>query len=125
MRSGLEKVSQTLPAPPFPSQLTAAGGDPTHAVETLNRTRRKQGSFHCISDHGTSVRFSTETPLTDPRDAQHWSQVNSRDTILTSLLSVKPGWMEKENCVKEALATPSFGVDEEPWRDEKLVLALL
>jgi hypothetical protein len=28
--------------------------------------------------------------------------------------------MERVNCVKEALATPSFGVVEEPRRDERL-----
>ena len=33
---GLEKVSQTLPASPYPGQLAAAGGDPSSAV------RRKQ-----------------------------------------------------------------------------------
>jgi hypothetical protein len=33
---------------------------------------------------------------------------------------VKLGWLEMVNCVKEALATPSFGVVEEPRRDEKL-----
>jgi hypothetical protein len=29
---------------------------------------------------------------------------------------VKPGWLEKVNCVKEAQATSFFGVIEEPRR---------
>ena len=39
MRSGLEKVSQTLPAPPHPNQHTAAGGGPTIAV--VNKEKKK------------------------------------------------------------------------------------
>lgn len=33
---------------------------------------------------------------------------------------MKPRWLEKMNCVKEALSTLSFEVDEELKRDEKL-----
>ena len=49
---------------------------------------------------------------TDPIDAQHCWLTNWWDIKSTSRLSGKPGSLERVNCVREALALPSFRVVE-------------